>query len=138
MAQTGRLFNESSFKTLVKVFLGSKQISEPPLTPDHYKQIRKQSVKSYDPSVNQSNDRSLDDLDASLAPSISMSQPAVQFGHVATTRMASVTPSIQSQDTEANMKLTETNLQLVKTLEAMMKAMDNMEKRNGIFLVNLK
>ena len=90
-------------------------------------------MKSYDPSVNQSNDRSFDDLDASLAPSISISQPAVQFGHVATTGMTSVTPSMQSQDTEANLKLTETNLQLVKTLEAMMKAMDNMEKRNEIF-----
>ena len=113
---------------LVKVFLGSKQIQTPPLTSD-YNQIRKQSVKSYDPSVNQSNDRSVDDLDASLAPSTSMSQQVVQF---ATTRMTSVSPSMRSQDTEANMKLTETNIQLVKTLEAMMKAMDNMEKRNGI------
>ena len=128
----------SSFKTLFKVFVGSKQISTPPFTSDHYKQIRKQSVKSYDPSVNQSNDRSVDDLDASLAPSISITQAAVQFDTAATTRMTSATPSMQSQDTEANMKLTETNLQLVKTLEAMMKAMDNMEKRNGIFLVNLK
>ena len=116
---------------LVKVFLGSKQIQTPPLTSD-YNQIRKQSVKSYDPSVNQSNDRSVDDLDASLAPSTSMSQPVVQFGHIAPTRMTSVTPSMRSQDTEANMKLTETNIQLVKTLESMMKAMDNMEKRNGI------
>ena len=82
--------------------------------------------------MNQSNDRSVDDLDASLAPSTSMSQPVVQFGPIATTRMTSVTPSMQSQDTEANMKLTETNIQLVKTLESMMKAMDNMEKRNGI------
>ena len=113
---------------LVKVFLGSKQIQTPPLTSD-YNQIRKQSVKSYDPSVNQSNDRSVDDLDASLAPSTSMSQQVVQF---ATTRMTSVSSSMRSQDTEANMKLTETNIQLVKTLEAMMKAMDNMEKRNGI------
>lgn len=118
---------------LVKVFLGSKQIPTPPYTSDHYNQIRKQSVKSYDPSVNQSNDRSSDALDASLAPSFSMSQPVVQFGPVATTRMTSVTPSMQSHDTEANMKLTETNIKLVKTLEAMMKAMDNMEKRNGIF-----
>ena len=116
---------------LVKVFLGSKQIQTPPLTSD-YNQIRKQSVKSYDQSMNQSNDRSVDDLDASLAPSTSMSQPVVQFGPIATTRMTSVTPSMQSQDTEANMKLTETNIQLVKTLESMMKAMDNMEKRNGI------
>ena len=113
---------------LVKVFLGSKQIQTPPITSD-YNQIRKQSVKSYDPSVNQSNDRSVDDLDASLAPSTSMSQQVVQF---ATTRMTSVSPSMRSQDTEANMKLTETNIQLVRTLEAMMKAMDNMEKRNGI------
>ena len=90
-------------------------------------------MKSYDPSVNQSNDRFSDALDASLAPSFSMSQPVVQFGPVATTRMTSVTPSMQSHDTEANMKLTETNIKLVKTLEAMMKAMDNMEKRNGIF-----
>ena len=136
--QNDRSFSKSCFQNLVKVLKSFKQNSTPPLTPDHYKQIRKQSVKSYDPSVNQSNDRSLDDLDASFAPSISISQPAVKFGHVATTRMASVTPSIQSQDTEANMKLTETNLQLVKTLEAMMKAMDNMEKRKRIFLVNLK
>ena len=65
-------------------------------------------------------------------------QPAVQFSHVATARMTSVTPSMKSQDTEASMKLTETNLQLVKTLEAMMKAMDGMEKRNGILWVDRK
>ena len=130
--QNGRLLNESYFQNLVKVLNSFKQISTPPFTPEDYK-IRKQSVKSYDPSVNQSNDRSVDDLDASLAPSISITQAAVQFDTAATTRMTSATPSMQSQDTEANMKLTETNLQLVKTLEAMMKAMDNMEKRNGIF-----
>ena len=120
------------FQNSVKVFLGSKQITTPPITPDPYLQVRKESVKSYDPSVNQSNDRSLDDLDTSLAPSMIIDQPAVQFSHVATPRMTSVTPSMKSQDTEASMKLTETNLQLVKTLEAMMKAMDGMEKRNGI------
>ena len=113
------------------MLVSSKHIPSPPLTPDYYNQLPEGSVKSYDQSVNQSNDRSLDDLDVSLAPSIS--QPAVKF-QPANQRM-SLTPSMKSQDTEANMRLTETNVQLVKTLEAMMKAMDNMEKRNGIFFV---
>lgn len=116
------------FENLVEVLVSSKHISTPPLTSDYYKQLGKGSVKSYDPSVNQSNDRSFDDLDVSLAHSIS--QPAVKFPHA--NLSMSVTPSMKSQDTEANMRLTETNVQLVKTLEAMMKAMDNMEKRNGI------
>ena len=100
----------------LKVFIGSKLITTPPLTPDHYLQVRKESPIYHEPSIAQSNDRSLDELDKSLAPSINPSTAL----------------SMRSHDTVENAKLTETNMQLVKTLESMMKAMDSMEKRNGI------
>ena len=111
----------------MKVILGSfRQISTPPQD-DHYSEVRKGSSKYHEASINLSNDRSLDELDASLAPSIN--QPGVQFGRAAPSM--SVTPSMKSHDIGDNEKLSETNMQLVKTLEAMMKAMDSMEKRNG-------